>query len=1274
MLDASWLRTWFERHGDERPRVFGTFGLPETTVLATHRRISEADVEAGIASVIGVPIDDLDVYVLDRYQQLAPVGITGEMYIGGPGIARGYLDRPDLTRERFVNDPVNGTESRLYRSGCCGRWLPNGDLEFRGRLDQQIEIPGRVEMQALAAPSLPARTRGHVAPRNDIELALAMIWASVLGCEVMGVEDNFFELGGDSMSTIQVIARSRQLGLHVTTRDVFTFPTIAALGAAIASRSEPPQIPVGGPSAVTLTPAIRRFLEQPLSNRNHWNEAILLSVPSSLDVSALDVALTAVVDRHDVFRLRLREDAAGWHAGYVPPHPRACVERVDLRDYPAEMISTAIESTAASVQAGLDISDGPILRAVHFACAAGQPGRLLIVMHHVVADAGVWPAFLEDLEIAYAAARAGREPVLPGRTTSFSTWGERLAGYASTGALEGLACWGADIDPASASLPHDRDGDPELNTEASTGTVAVSLTAAETATLLDSATAACSAEVGDLILASLAQVLVRWTGRDDVLVDVEDHRRPTLFDDVDLSRTIGCFATVVPVKLEIGNRALGDLVQRTTETLRRVHHRGLSFGALRYLSQDGKVRKSLETVPQPQLRFEYVAESDAIPPGSSLFSVAAESSGPCRGGDNRRSHLLEVVAFIKDGRLKLQWTYSNQFHDAATISGVASRCIESLRDLVVFGADRAAIDPRPSGFSLARLSASEIDRLGGRFPLLSDIYPLTPMQQLLFTMDAVEPSSGLEQWEFLLEGPVDAERLRSAWREVTARHAILRTVFAQVGAATPHQVVLEHVELPWHEEDWREQTPERQDELLCRFLSDDRRRSFDLATPPLLRVALFRIGDTTHRLILSTHQLLVDGCSLPQIITDLSAHYASGSVSLKPACGYREYVKWLQQDDEVSEVFWRRFLNGVKEATPAPSVASVSGHVGESAGEVVRSLTRGRTQALGAMARRRQVSVNALVSAAWGVVLAHRSGRSDVVFGASLAHHPNDIPGIETMIGPRVNNLPIRVRVDANEEVAPWLGDLQRSVGEVARHQTTPLARIQKCSDIPAWSRMFDSLLVIQDDLKSSEIDGVQLRLLRWVGSSGCPATVMVRLSEQLEIRIIGAGESFGTASAAAAADDLVTVLHRLTEPNSGTVGQLLACLPSAFAGSARRGSPEPRRRRGPRLAARTDMEKALVRIWRELFGEDIGTDENYFELGAHSLMMVRAHERIGSTIDPVLPIHALLQFPNIRALAAHLQSRSAPVRRADKIRSYRQNLGWGADRGEEAGTKDRRA
>ena len=288
--------------------------------------------------MIGVPIADLDVYVLDQHQQFTPVGVTGEIYVGGAGVARGYLDRPELTRERFINDPVDGTDSRLLSERCRGRWLPNGELELCGRLDQPIEPPGRVEIKPWPLRRCPLG-RGDMWRRGTISnLRSSMIWASVLGCEVMGVEDNFFELGGDSMSTIQVIARSRQLGLHVTTRDVFTFPTIAALGAAIAvriraaadsgRRSECGDADADDP-LVSRTTAF---------DRNHWNEAILLNVPSSLDVGALDIALTAVVDRHDVFRLRLREDAAGWHAGYVPTHPRACVERVDLKDYPAEMI------------------------------------------------------------------------------------------------------------------------------------------------------------------------------------------------------------------------------------------------------------------------------------------------------------------------------------------------------------------------------------------------------------------------------------------------------------------------------------------------------------------------------------------------------------------------------------------------------------------------------------------------------------------------------------------------------------------------------------------------------------------------------------------------------------------------------------------------------------------------------------------------------------------------------------------------------------------------
>jgi aryl carrier-like protein len=377
--------------------------------------------------VIGVPIADLDVYVLDRRRQFVPVGVTGEIYVGGAGVARGYLDRAELTRARFVVDPVGGRDVRLYRSGDLGRWLPSGELEYRGRMDDQVKIRGfrielgeiesvvrqchgvrnatvvareetpgeprlvayvvlepaaslddlrlflqarlpeymlpaafvamdglpltsngKIDRRALPAPSLSVRAGRYVAPRNDTERVLADAWASVLRSDPVGIEDNFFELGGDSILSIQVIARCRQAGLHVTTRDLFKHPTVAALSAIVVPAASVPSAHRRGVGDAPLTPVGRWFFEQPLSNRGHWNQSFLLDVPADLDASALDAAVAAVVAHHDAFRLRFREGEQGWQCGYVPSNPRVPVERVDLRDHPNEMVATAIESAAAA--------------------------------------------------------------------------------------------------------------------------------------------------------------------------------------------------------------------------------------------------------------------------------------------------------------------------------------------------------------------------------------------------------------------------------------------------------------------------------------------------------------------------------------------------------------------------------------------------------------------------------------------------------------------------------------------------------------------------------------------------------------------------------------------------------------------------------------------------------------------------------------------------------------------------------------------------------------
>ena len=150
-LELSMLRPWFERYGEARPRLINMYGITETTVHVTYRPIALADLDAGVGSVIGVPIGDLRVLLLDSYDQPVPPGVAGEMYVGGQGVSRGYLNRPELTDERFVSDPLGGP-GKLYRSGDLARRLENGELEYLGRIDDQVKIHGyRIELGEIEA-------------------------------------------------------------------------------------------------------------------------------------------------------------------------------------------------------------------------------------------------------------------------------------------------------------------------------------------------------------------------------------------------------------------------------------------------------------------------------------------------------------------------------------------------------------------------------------------------------------------------------------------------------------------------------------------------------------------------------------------------------------------------------------------------------------------------------------------------------------------------------------------------------------------------------------------------------------------------------------------------------------------------------------------------------------------------------------------------------------------------------------------------------------------
>ena len=238
----------------------------------------------------------------------------------------------------------------------------------------------------------------------------------MLGVERVGIDDNFFELGGDSILSIQVIARCRAAGIHVTPRDLFKSPTIAALGEAAmlatpAARSE--DVASG---VVPMTPIQQWFFEQDLEDADYWNQSFVFEVPPDIDVDLLEEALHQVVLQHDALRLRFRKDGAEWQQEYGALPASAPIVRVDFSALPDVDRAPALTARATTLQARVSMADGPLHRAMHFHYGDDEPGRLLLAIHHLAVDGVSWRILMEDLESAYLSLRHGNAVELPPKT------------------------------------------------------------------------------------------------------------------------------------------------------------------------------------------------------------------------------------------------------------------------------------------------------------------------------------------------------------------------------------------------------------------------------------------------------------------------------------------------------------------------------------------------------------------------------------------------------------------------------------------------------------------------------------------------------------------------------------------------------------------------------------------------------------------------------------------------------------------------------------------
>jgi amino acid adenylation domain-containing protein/non-ribosomal peptide synthase protein (TIGR01720 family) len=930
---------------------------------------------------------------------------------------------------------------------------------------------GKLDRHALPTPGSerPDLDSAFVAPGTSAEATLAQIWRDLLGIAQVGIHDNFFTLGGDSILAIQMVARAHQLGLQLTPKQLFQHQTIAELAAVAGSISTlvTEQGRISG--SVPLTPIQQHFFAQDLPNPHHFNQTLFLEVRQPIIPLWLAQAVHHLIRHHDALRLRFVQTAAGWQQHNAEAETNSTFTLADLSSLPATEQRAAMEVAATMLQGSLDLTVGPLMRVTLFDCGAGLPARLLLIIHHLVIDGVSWRILIEDLQTAYTQRSRSETVQLPSKTSSFQHWAIRLQEDAQSDMLRTeLDYWLAIGQRSLPRLPLDRAG--AANTVGAARSVVATLSSVDTHALLHEIPAVYRTQINDVLLAALVQTLAPWTRSSTLLIDLEGHGREPLFDDVDLTRTVGWFTTLFPICLHLKEaEGPGETLKLVKEQLRGIPNRGIGYGELRYLSAES-TRAALRTFPAAEVSFNYLGQLDQTMAQAELFRPAQESNGPAQSLGGLRSHLLEIDSFIIGNQLHVEWTYSDGLHERATIRRLAESYLAALRTLIDHCRSPEAGGYTPSDFPLAGLDQSTLDRLLKQERPIEDIYPLAPVQQGMLFHSLHNPGSGVyvEQLCCTFRGEFDSIGFQQAWQQVIARHAVLRTAFVWDGLDQPLQFVYSQVEVPWESADLRHFTPAEQAAFLEAYLAQGRKRGFDLAVAPLMRLALFRLADDAYRFVWSHHHLLLDGWSLPLVLNDILSFYAAGTqgqqAHLERPRPYRDYVAWLQRQDlSGAELFWRNMLAGATLLT----LSAVGQHGGSELDQELYEeqqlpIDAITTRALQTLARHQELTLNTLAQSAWAILLSCYSGEQDVIFGSTVSGRPPELAGVEHMVGVFINTLPVRVHVAPGVALNAWLKQMQLRQAEMRHYEYSQLAQVQCWSGVPGGTALFESIVVFE--------------------------------------------------------------------------------------------------------------------------------------------------------------------------------------------------------------------
>ena len=1209
------------------------YGPTEATIYASQYSLSEWNGSGDIP--IGKPLANLKLYILDRYDHLQPLGVAGELCISGIGLARGYLNRPGLTAERFClrrpggtlfvkNAPpgpprknflLKGTGKSnmhpIYRTGDLARWLPDGNIEFLGRIDHQVKIrgyrielgeienqlmtvttikeavvlarenkpgekylcayivpakplggvnlretlsqhlpdymiplyfiqleklpltnSGKIDQRALPEPGIETPAKDYQAPRDNVEVKLAEIWAEVLLSKqaleagtFISINDNFLTIGGDSIKAIQIAARLHRHGLKLEIKELFEYPTIKQLRKCIKQvKRTIDQGPVKG--EVQLIPFQQWFFENNFTHPHHFNQAVMIYRQEGFDEYIVKRVFQKLTEHHDALRMvyerRTREGVViQWNRG-IDVNGEGKLFDIDVFDFKQSEtldIKKKIENAANKIQAGIRLETGPLVKLGLFKTSQGD--HLLIVIHHLVVDGVSWRILLEDFAAGYHQAMNHETLQFPPKTDSFKQWASRLKQFAeSHSLLSELEYWNRIEKTAITPLPKDFETLSAEKKIKNNRTLQLILDPEETRQLLTEVNQPYSTEINDILLAALGLAVKKWAGIEDVFIHMEGHGREEILEDIDITRTVGWFTSQFPVLLEMKHSGdLSYIIKHVKETLRRIPNKGIGYGILRYLTPANK-KEGFAPAHPPEIIFNYLGEFAGFNQEhqENVFQGSEMKTGNPLSPECEQTYTININGMILQSQLVLSLSYNKKQYKPLTIEELVNCFKTHLLTVISHCVKKERKELTPSDLTYPHLSIEQLDTLTRQMGEIKDIYELTPMQagMLFHTVKEEQSAAYVEQMIFSIKGEIEKDLLQKSFNMLVERYDILRTLFYYEQVDQPLQIVLRHRPADIYFEDIAHLNKKVQKQYLKGFYLKDRQKGFDLFKDNLIRLLLLKTGEDTYQVVLTFHHILMDGWCIGIIFKELSYIYQclkrGEPVNFDPIPQYNSYIRWLKrQHKEEGLNYWQAYLEGYEDQTSGlvPTFEKQE-HTQEARyipGNYPFTVNQTLTGGLNRLAQENQVTLNTIIQTLWGILLQRYNNTNDVVFGAVVSGRPPGIDGIEQMVGLFINTIPVRIKSNSQDTFSQLIKAVQSEAVKAKSYEYLPLAEIQANSFLK--SELIRHIIAFENYPIEKEIKNTQgppifnVRGLETYAQTNYDFNIAVVLGTQLSIEFL---------------------------------------------------------------------------------------------------------------------------------------------------------------------------